>query len=311
MSGPARLLQMHGAVVDLVYWVEAVPRTSEEAIVSDFRITPGGGFNALAAARRSGLEVAYGGGLGTGPLADLVEAGLAAEGVENLRPRDPDRDQGCCTVMVEPTGERTFVAKEGAEGHLTGEELGQCGPGTFGWALLSGYALHYPGSREALGRWLQSRASLPQLVFDPSPVVGMIAPDYMAAALGRATWISANTWEAAVLTGHDDPEASAGALAAERPEGGAIVRTGAAGCILSSCGRTVALPGHPVDAVDTNGAGDAHIGAFIAAMAQGASSEEAARYANVAAALSTTRRGPATAPNRETVFRTSRERRAG
>jgi sugar/nucleoside kinase (ribokinase family) len=48
--------------------------------------------------------------------------------------------------------------------------------------------------------------------------------------------------------------------------------------------------------LDSNGAGDTHTGAFIAALATGADDVAAARTANAAAALSVTRRGPATAP---------------
>jgi len=54
-----------------------------------------------------------------------------------------------------------------------------------------------------------------------------------------------------------------------------------------------------VGVVDTSGAGDAHSGAFIAALAAGAADAAAARRANAAAAFSVTRRGPATAPTRE------------
>ena len=43
-------------------------------------------------------------------------------------------------------------------------------------------------------------------------------------------------------------------------------------------------------------AGDTHTGTFIAALARGAREADAAREANAAAALSVTRRGPATAP---------------
>jgi len=76
-----------------------------------------------------------------------------------------------------------------------------------------------------------------------------------------------------------------------------LVRTGPAGCLV--CRRDAApvqVSGFPVNAVDTNGAGDAHTGTFIAALAEGADEITAARTANAAAALSVTRRGPATAP---------------
>ncbi|MEM6823567.1 MAG: ribokinase, partial [Pseudomonadota bacterium] len=66
------LLQMSGVVVDLLYQVEAVPSAGEEAIVNGFDLAPGGGFNAMVAARRAGMIVAYGGSLGTGPFASMV-----------------------------------------------------------------------------------------------------------------------------------------------------------------------------------------------------------------------------------------------
>jgi sugar/nucleoside kinase (ribokinase family) len=58
----------------------------------------------------------------------------------------------------------------------------------------------------------------------------------------------------------------------------------------------VHVPGYAVDAVDTTGAGDAHTGTFLAALARGQDPVAAARTANAAAALSVTRHGPATAP---------------
>jgi len=70
------------------------------------------------------------------------------------------------------------------------------------------------------------------------------------------------------------------------------------------------VPGHPVTPIDTNGAGDTHVGSFIAALATGVSPFDAARYANVAAALSTTERGSATAPARSRVEQILREKQA-
>ena len=79
---------------------------------------------------------------------------------------------------------------------------------------------------------------------------------------------------------------------------GVLVRTGRDGCLLGRAGaEPVQVPGFPVDAIDTTGAGDAHTGTFIAALARGSGEDDAARGANAAAALSVTRRGPATAPS--------------
>jgi sugar/nucleoside kinase (ribokinase family) len=69
------------------------------------------------------------------------------------------------------------------------------------------------------------------------------------------------------------------------------------GCLLGQPGAPpVQVPGFPVDVIDTSGAGDTHTGTFIAALAHGSGAADAARTANAAAAMSVTRRGPATAP---------------
>ncbi len=59
-----RLIQISGVIVDHTYQIEAVPNAGGEARVFASYMTAGGGFNAMVAARRSGMTVAYGGSLG-------------------------------------------------------------------------------------------------------------------------------------------------------------------------------------------------------------------------------------------------------
>lgn len=292
-----RLVQLSGVIVDHIYWVKEVPAPGAEAIVSRAALCAGGGFNAMVAARRAGLAVAYAGTLGTGPFAGIAAEALVAEGIRVLRPRLAGRDQGCCTCLIDLAGERTFIASSGADGVVTDQDLLSVKPREGDWFLLSGYALGYRHSREALTRWLEAAPPGLNLVFDPSPLVAEIPERSRAAALKAAAWISANRTEAAFLTDLSDPAAAAEALAKGRP-GGAVVRDGANGChVAAQGGHAVHIPGHAVIVKDTNGAGDAHIGAFIAALVRGEPPLRAARFASIAAALSTTREGPSTAPH--------------
>jgi sugar/nucleoside kinase (ribokinase family) len=75
-----------------------------------------------------------------------------------------------------------------------------------------------------------------------------------------------------------------------------VVRDGPNGCWISRNGQAEHVPGFKVKAVDSNGAGDAHAGVFIAGLANGLAPAVAARRANAAAALAVTRWGPATSP---------------
>lgn len=307
-----RFLQMSGVVVDLLYRVHRVPLPGEEAQVSSFDMATGGGFNAMVAAGRAGMAVSYGATLGQGVFAGIAIKAMEAEGFDILRPPSVTVDQGCCVVLVDDAGERTFIAREGAEGVVRPEDLAALDPAGFDWMLLSGYTLAYENSRDALAGWLKSLPDTANLIFDPSPIVDQIPEPVRDTAMAASTWISANSAEAAVLCGIGDPASACAALAEKaRPSGGAVVRAGRNGCFVSTGhGPAVHVAGFPVEAVDTNGAGDTHLGAFAAALSEGLLPEKAAEKANAAAALSTTRHGPATAPDSNEVkaFLASRQR---
>jgi sugar/nucleoside kinase (ribokinase family) len=135
------------------------------------------------------------------------------------------------------------------------------------------------------------------VVFDPGPLVSDIPAGPLRRVLRRAAWLTCNAREAVALTGAASPGAAAQRLATAGAPAAVIVRTGRDGCLLARGDRAPAhVPGIPVAARDTNGAGDAHTGAFLAALAAGAGEVTAVRQANAAAAFAVTRRGPATGP---------------
>jgi sugar/nucleoside kinase (ribokinase family) len=89
VSGPA-LLQLSRVVIDLVHRVARLPALGEDVEATDVIVTAGGGFNAMVAARRFGIDVAYGGPIGTGAFADLALALLAEAGLPVLATRRPE-----------------------------------------------------------------------------------------------------------------------------------------------------------------------------------------------------------------------------
>jgi len=298
-----RLLHLGNVVVDIVVTVPALPERGGDVLASRAAAAAGGGFNVMAAAVRQGLPTLYAGAHGTGPFGSLARAALAEEGIEVIQPAKAGLDTGFVLTMVEAGGERTFLTSRGAEATLTAADLDRVSPAARDAIYLSGYGLVHDSNRAALLGWL-ARLGVGQVVFfDPGPLVGSIPAAALAAVLGRADWLTCNAREAGILTGLADPRAAAAALARRvGPAGQArvLLRTGPNGCLIARPGdEVVAVPGFKVGAVDTNGAGDAHSGAFIAALAAGAADTAAARSANAAAALSVTRRGPATAPTRE------------
>jgi 2-dehydro-3-deoxygluconokinase len=109
----------------------------------------------------------------------------------------------------------------------------------------------------------------------------------ITAALGMSDLFLLSIDEAKTLCGLDQPDA---VLDWCHRRGARLValKLGAEGVIGSDGERRESLPGHRVDAVDATGAGDCFAGALIARMAAGDDFRAALRYANVAAALTTT-----------------------
>ncbi|MEV0399556.1 PfkB family carbohydrate kinase [Actinoallomurus sp. NPDC050550] len=299
-----RLVHVGNVLIDVVMEVPALPRPGGDVLAGASRITPGGGYNVMVASARQGLEVAYGGSHGTGLFGDLARARLAEAGISVLQEPTAGVDTGFDVAFVDDTGERTFVTATGAEAALTYEQLAGIGLRPDDAVYVSGYGLAYPANRDALTRWLETLPRGTVVIVDPGPLVAEIPADVLGPALDRADWWSCNLDEAIATTGHTDPEQAAMALARRTGRSGVVVRIGPAGCLLAMPGAEVLrVPAFDVRAVDSNGAGDAHVGVFVAGLAEGLSPARAALRANAAAAIAVTRRGPATAPTRTDVDR--------
>lgn len=298
---PLRLLHVGPVIIDVVMEVDGVPEPGGGAFAGSARALPGGGFNVVSAAARAGCEVEYAGAHGTGPNGDLVRASLRDEGVKVAHPPRPAADTGFCVVMVDPSAERTFVTHLGAEMDLPLSDLNGLRPRSGEFVYTVGYSL-LPGERaEDLVTWIGGLAPDVRLVLDPAPVVGMIPHATLDRVLPRVNVLSLSAAEAATLTGTSD-QTEAATVLSERIDGVVVLRAGAEGCLVAEPGSTpVHVPGFEVEAVDTNGAGDAHVGVFVAALATGEEAVPAARRANAAAALAVTRKGPATSPDAEEV----------
>ena len=257
----------------------------------------GGGFNVMAAASRLGLPAVYGGVIGLGPFASIAQEAMRLEDVVVATAPNDALDTGFVVAIVEDDGERTFVTSVGAEATLSTRQLDELDVTESDLVYFSGYALLHESNAHALVAFVRRLPDATCFLFDPGPIVIDIADELLDAVFERVDWFSCNAREASLLTGCSDVEVAALTLRGRTRRGGVIVREGAKGCVLvASEGPVHVVPGYRVEVVDTNGAGDCHVGAFAARVAFGEDPVDAARWANAAAALSVTKHGPATAP---------------
>jgi sugar/nucleoside kinase (ribokinase family) len=301
-----RLVSLGNVIIDIVAEVPVLPERGGDVLAWQSALEVGGGFNQMAAAARQGLDVAYAGALGHGPFGDLARQALQAEGIATLLPDavDEQRDTGFDVVLVEASGERTFVTAVGAEAGVTSQRLDHVEIQPTDALAISGYGLLHEANRQAILGRLRRLSPETTVCYDPGPLGHSLPEQVREVVRRRVDWWSCNEREASLATGRANAAEAAVELLARLRRGNVVVRMGMSGCLLAKRGSEIVhVPGVAVTLVDTTGAGDAHFGAYIAGLAAGHDAETAARRANIVAALSVTRRGPAASPTAEETDR--------
>jgi sugar/nucleoside kinase (ribokinase family) len=237
-----------------------------------------------AVAQGAGASPVLAGRIGADERGRAAEEELRATGVETRLAVDPELPTGTCVVLVGPDGERSMVPDSGANDRLAEGDLPDDVLVEGAHLHLTGYTLVRDGSRAA-GRAAIERARERGLSVsvDPSSAA-LLTPAFMD-ELGGVGLLLPNAEEAAVLSGEEDAERAARALAARVPE--VVVTLGAEGALwsdgVSVCrveaerGRAGPIGGEGGAPLDTTGAGDAFAAGFLVARVSGARPEEALR----------------------------------
>ncbi|MEZ1319206.1 PfkB family carbohydrate kinase [Pseudomonas fluorescens] len=292
-----KMLHTGQVIVDLVMAVDRLPPPGGDVLAQSAGFEAGGGFNVMAAAQRNGLPVVYLGRHGTGRFGDLAREAMKAEGIRLGIVLPAERDTGICVAVTDASAERSFISYIGAEGEVSAEELSGVPAEAGDYVYVSGYSLTQAGKARALVDWVLELPVTVAVVFDPGPLVDSPDAPLLRALLPRINVWTSNSVEALKITGASDMGEALNRLTGlVSPKTLLVVRDGPRGCWISQRDERQHVPGFKVEAVDSNGAGDAHAGVFVAGLAQGLPAVDAARRANAAAALAVTRWGPATSP---------------
>ena len=315
-SPAGRVVLMGQILVDLAVRGEALPSPGGDVWAIDEGMHVGGGFNALVAARRMGAEAVSLSPIGDGPYSSLIQAALTREGIADLGPRIAGIDNGFCIAFTDRTGERTFISTKGAETMATASAWADfvrtMHPGDV--LYIDGYLMDHPTNREAAEAALRALPEGVRVLLDVSPVIGIpsaLPSDGVIVSMNHreAQEIAQQSGDSSVRDRCREPREAARAMLSllGRP---VLVRAGAEGAYIgrpaqpetnTTADEVTAIPTPRVEAIDTNGAGDAHSGVLAVSLAQGIPLERALLLANCAGALSTTVVGPASCPTREEI----------
>lgn len=270
------------AVMDKIFGVTEIPIEPTKVFAKSYKEIGGGpaATGAVAVARLGGDAVLWA-RVGDDPVGRRIVEEIAEWGVTPRVRRVPNALSGVSGVLVDAEGERLIVAFADPDldqdpSWLPFHELAEAG------AVLAD--MRWPRASEAVLRRARE-VSVPtvldaDLAFDDVAHHLVALADY--AVFSRPALVR--------FSGLPEVEDGLHRAAAICP-GTIGVTIGQDGFVWLEDGQLHRVAGVKVTAVDTLGAGDVFHGAFALAIAEGRAVTDAARFANVAAALKCTRPG--------------------
>ena len=283
--------------MDLVVRTTRHPQPGETLLGSDFGTSPGGkGANQAVAAARAGGKVIMIGRVGEDLFGDQLIHNLAVDGVDTtyLR-RTPAAASGVALITLDENGQNTIVVAMGANGLLSPQDILDA-EDAFQDAAILLLQLEIPLETVSQAVSLARKYGV-RVVLNPAPA--RILPENL---LKQVDYLIPNENELALLTGIYALNLSVDSM--RDVVSGAVVATlgGKGILVVEGHERPQRLAAHEVEVVDTVAAGDAFVGCFGVALAEGKSTLDAAIFGNAAAAISVTRSGAQPSlPNRAEI----------
>ena len=296
-----RVLVAGSINMDIVASALRFPRIGETVAGQDLAFFPGGkGANQAVAAARSGADTALIGRLGDDASGRELQSFLAGQRVDLRHVATTAQAHSGTAIITVCEGDNIIVVVPGANGLVAASDVAaptvQAGD-----VLVSQLEIPTPAIAAFFRRGLAAGA---RTILNPAP-----ASESGRDVLALADIVVLNETELGFFTtndvGTDAPPEQVLALARQMQQKDQIVcvTLGRRGAVALVGGDAIVIPGRPVTAVDTTGAGDCFVGALAARFADGAAIRAALKYANVAASICVQRMGAGPSmPTRDEVM---------
>ena len=283
----SRVVVVGGINMDIVMRLPRIPRPGETVHGGRLGRYPGGkGSNQAVAAARAGAAVTMVGAVGRDDAGDALLKSLGEAGVNaDYVARTADAATGTAMIAVDGSGANAIGVAEGANLCVRAEDAARAVAASRPAVVVVQREVPEGAVRAALEHAPEGAVR----VMNASPVDPDTALPLDAVDLLIVNEIEASDLLGATVTSAGAPEAARN-LAGDVSRG-CVITLGGDGLAAYVDGQARSLHAHPVNAVDTTGAGDAFCGAMAAALALGESVPSALAWGNAAGALSATRPG--------------------
>lgn len=234
-------------------------------------------------------------------LADLERAGVSYP-----PPVRSDQPTGKCLVLVTPDAERSMNTYLGASEALSVEQLDPAALAESQFLYIEGYLVSSATGLAAAvrAREIAEAAGVPVAVSFSDPGMVEHFPEQFRQIVGTGVdLVFANDAEAMSWGGTRDFAAAIETM--KKTARQFVITRGARGAVCFDGQTLHEIPAHPVEAIDSNGAGDMFAGAFLYAITEGKDFPTAGRFASLAAGTVVSQWGPRLRPEQYGTLRDS------
>ncbi|WP_028869024.1 ribokinase [Psychromonas arctica] len=286
-----RQLTVLGSVnADHVLRVGSFPRPGETLHGQGYSVIAGGkGANQAVAAARLGANVSFIACVGDDSFGLNIRQEFEKDGINiDAVMIEKDTPTGIAMIQVAATGENSICISAEANACLTPQRIA-AHTSIIEQADMLLLQLEVPMESIEYAAEIANKSGT-TVILNPAP-----AQHLSDKLLKLIDIITPNETEAEILTGIKVFDAKSAQLAADvlhkKQIKTVLITLGSQGVWLSKDGEGSQIMGYKVDAVDTTAAGDTFNGAFLTALLEDKSLEEAVQFAHAAAAITVTGQG--------------------
>jgi sugar/nucleoside kinase (ribokinase family) len=290
LKGSGRVLVVGDIMTDVLVKPEGPIVRGSDCRAAIQMMHGGSGANQAIWLGHYGVPVTFAGKVGRSDL-ERYESHMRSRGVTPALSVDDEAPSGMLVSIIDPDGQRSFLTSRGANDRMDIGDLPDNLLDEVALLQISGYSLVAPHVRAGvLDLAARARRRNIMISYDPASVAFLeeLGPANFLEWTKGADFCFPNEAEAEALTGSPDPEMQRRRLAESYST--TVIKRGPQGAEVISGGRILseAVPPTKARVIDTTGAGDAFLAAFLATFLSTGSHLESLRFAVVAGLEATT-----------------------
>ncbi|KAA8734408.1 adenosine kinase [Acinetobacter qingfengensis] len=232
--------------------------------------------------------------VGNDALAEFYLDDLQKVGVKTASSSLSEGQTGTCIVMITPEGERTMYTHLGITAELSPQQIDYVPLKQASWLYIEGYLATSPTAHQAVlqARTIAKQHQVKIALSLSDPAMVQYAREGLDILIAEGVDVLfCNEQEALMYTKAITIEQASEALLNIAQT--VVITLGNKGALIAKAGQTIQLVvGESVEAIDSNGAGDAFAGGFLYALSNNKTPEQAAKLGNRVAAQVVSQYGP-------------------